>query len=72
MKPRYTHDCDRCKPLGTAAEYDLYFCLQTGDFPTVIARYGNDGWEYTSGIGSGLLPLRIAELKAKLAGYLPA
>ena len=67
---RYKHDCSRCKPLGTAAEYDLYFCSQTGNLPTVIARYGDEGHEYGSGLGMKSLPLRIAELKARLAGYI--
>lgn len=46
--PRYTHDCSQCKPLGTFGEYDLYFCDRSTT--TVIARYGNDGHEYTSGL----------------------
>ncbi len=46
---RYKHDCDKCKPLGEFGTYDLYFCEQDGD-PTVIARYGNDGHEYDSGL----------------------
>lgn len=71
MAPQFTHDCSRCKQLGTVGKYDLYFCAQTGDWPTVIARYGNAGPEYASGLGSRFLPLRIAELKARLAGYLP-
>lgn len=48
---RYKHDCETCKFLGHYNEYDLYYCSQTG-LPTVIARYGDDGPEYTSGMGS--------------------
>ena len=44
---RYTHDCDCCVYLGNHDHYDLYFC---GSEPTVIARYGNDGQEYISGL----------------------
>lgn len=46
--PRYTHDCDDCKPLGEFGEYDLYYCAK--GHPTVIARYGDDGSEYLSGM----------------------
>ena len=48
-KPRFTHDCDRCTFLGQDGKHDLYYCPQ-GSFPTVIARYGNDGPDYTSGM----------------------
>jgi hypothetical protein len=46
--PRYNHDCDKCTYLGQYEEYDLYFCSKF--LPTVIARYGNDGPLYTSGM----------------------
>lgn len=49
MKPRYEHNCDVCTFLGTHEEYDLYFCPQSG-MPTVIARYGNEGANYMSGL----------------------
>lgn len=49
MPPRYKHDCRKCKYLGPYEEYDLYHCyncaLAKG---TVIARHGNEGWEYAS------------------------
>lgn len=48
--PRYTHDCDDCKPLGEFGEYDLYFCYRQATGSTLLARYGNEGHEYTSGI----------------------
>ena len=46
-KPRYTHDCDSCEFLGQYDKYDLYVCP---DEPTIVARYGNDGCEYGSGL----------------------
>ncbi len=46
--PRYVHDCDHCTNLGHFEEYDLYFCLELGRYPALIARYGNDGPEYLS------------------------
>ena len=49
MTPQFTHDCERCTFLTTENEHDLYFCGQRG-YPTVIARYGNDGPEYKSGL----------------------
>ena len=57
--PEYAHDCRRCVFLGGFARpghdpayYDLYFCDQN-NYPTVIGRYGDDGAEYTSGLGFG-------------------
>lgn len=47
IQPRYTHDCNKCEFLGIHEEYDLYFCP---DEPTIIARYGNKGNEYGSGL----------------------
>ena len=50
----FTHDCKRCVFLGhylTASDrYDLYYCGNNDRLPTFVARYGNDGPEYTSGI----------------------
>lgn len=48
-EPRYTHDCDDCKFLGHFENYDLYACRQSWG-PTVIARYGDEGGEYISGL----------------------
>jgi hypothetical protein len=51
VMPRYNHDCDKCVFLGEYEEYDLYFCGQgTLLTSTVIARYSNNGEDYTSGI----------------------
>jgi hypothetical protein len=55
-KPIYPHYCDSCIYLGRSEddygkECDLYVCTQgMGSNPTVIARYGEDGPEYISGI----------------------
>lgn len=67
---RYKHDCDKCKPLGTYAEYDLYFCEQGGDLDTVIARHGDDGPQYLSGLGSNVFPLEMAMAMAIDLGYM--
>lgn len=52
MKPRYKHDCDFCTFLGPFNEFDLYFCEQKESLgiPTLIARYGDAGPAYTSGL----------------------
>ena len=50
MKPLYEHDCTNCIHLGVHDKADLYFCLQGGNMPTVIARYSNEGSDYTSGM----------------------
>jgi len=48
--PRYAHDCHICTFLGVHENYDLYYCPQGGERPTIIARFGDDGPEYTSGM----------------------
>lgn len=50
MKAKYKHDCDCCNFLGHYEEHDLYYCSQDGGIPTVIARWGNDGHDYSSGL----------------------
>ena len=80
MNPRYTHDCDRCIFLGQFKEYDLYFADHGGLAPgfvpiqaTVIARYGNDGPEYTSGLSAAMIhPALIEAKRLALAGGLLA
>jgi hypothetical protein len=53
--PLFTHDCDRCTFLGTETDpeggclADLYHCLDIIG-PTVIARWSNEGRDYTSGM----------------------
>ena len=72
----YTHDCDKCIYLGDYTDYqpsqrqitavfDLYYCPQGGGLPTVIARYGSEGPDYTSGLaGAGVVP-ELAEAKKR-------
>ena len=69
---RYEHDCDRCIALGEHEEADLYFCEQAGD-PTIIARYGSDGPDYTSGLifANSDKHLKVAKERAKQRGLLP-
>lgn len=83
-KPKFTHDCGNCIFLGTykggvfidSTEkdlYDLYFCQQSGH-PTVIARYGNEGSQYQSGMNfarpDGIQPLYQAKLRAIKLGLI--
>lgn len=50
-QPRFRHShCSGCTFLGRHGEHDLYFCPQGGQLPTVIARYGDGGPDYTSGM----------------------
>lgn len=70
LKMRYKHDCDKCKPLGSFSEFDLYFCNQGGELDTVIARYGNDKWQYFSGLGPAMFPLEIAKAMAVELGFM--
>ncbi len=63
--PKFQHDCDGCKFIGRheydGQECDFYICGGEGDtWRTIIARYGNEGPNYTSGglfICVGLTPL---------------
>lgn len=55
MKPTYIHDCRKCVFLGNYTHegtlYDLYVCSHKDmEIDTVIARCGNDGPDYASGI----------------------
>ncbi len=43
--PKFKHDCKHCKFLGSHDGYDLYFCDTT-----VVARFGNEDPQYTSGM----------------------
>lgn len=51
IAPYFYHDCDACHFLGNwddpddGTRYDLYVCKGT-----VIARYGDDGPSYMSGL----------------------
>lgn len=72
---RFAHDCSECVALGEYAEYDLYFCKQGGS-PTVIARFGNEDGDYSSGLyeagfESVWPELAVAKQRATAAGYLP-
>ena len=50
IAPVYKHDCDNCVFLQHFKGYDLYVCQRNGKIDTVIARFGNDGAEYGSGL----------------------
>lgn len=65
---RYVHDCENCTYLGEFGTFDLYHCDTGTAFPTVIARYGNEGENYKSGM-SGLDPeLIVAKFRARQRG----
>ena len=70
----YKHDCDRCTPLGSWSDgqriCDLYYCDKFKLMPTVIARHGSDGPEYTSGLGTQVPVLLEAERLARERGLL--
>lgn len=73
--PLFQHDCDDCISLGEhkigEVEADLYFCTQGGIMNTVIARYSDDGPDYSSGLEFMHNPfLREAEKRALEQGHL--
>ena len=51
--PVWEHDCNECIFLGLYLSHDLYYCKK-GPGPTLIARWGDEGSEYTSGIQFGV------------------
>jgi len=76
--PAFEHDCDKCVYFGTynnwskKEKFDMYFCNQ-GTNPlsaTVIARYGNEGHEYGSGLGFHEGVLKKTEDIARRLGLL--
>jgi hypothetical protein len=64
VKPKYTHDCDKCVFLGTYDDdgipKDLYYCATGGlGGPTIVSRFSSEGPDYISGIhfaDSGSVP----------------
>lgn len=74
----WTHDCERCVALGPyygslGSAFDLYWCPTGGlGKPTVVARYGSDGPEYTSGLElADIVPsLHEARHRARIAGLM--
>lgn len=73
-EPHYQHDCEACIFLGRELTYgnDLYYCAQDGSVATVIARHGNAGPEYRSGLAHAHddLPLALAVVRAFRLGLL--
>lgn len=70
-KPRWRHDCERCTFLGRFNQFDLYHCGQS-NFPTVIARFSDEGPDYLSGMvfANVSVPLREAKRLAEERGLL--
>lgn len=74
--PLFKHDCNRCVYLGrltSGATFDLYFCMQSGGMPTtVIARYGDEGPHYHSGLTlvDSMPTLAEAKRRAQARGLL--
>lgn len=67
-RPTYRHDCVACTFLGCFRGHDLYYCEQHG-LPTVIARYGDEGSAYTSGMALADVDPILAEAKARSAQH---
>ena len=69
--PRYDHDHEDCIFLGQWFMDDLYHCEQ-GGMPTLIARHGSSGGDYTSGIcfEKSMPALAVAGDRARRLGLL--
>lgn len=70
IRPVFKHDCHCCRHLGTVvadgAPVDLYVCDNT--FKSRIARFGNEGRDYTSmpkGSATSIPALRAADALAQ-------
>jgi hypothetical protein len=63
-KPIFLHDCEQCVSLGHHNQHDLYYCDQLS-VPTVLARYGNEGYEYLSGLPNAEFYPVLAEAKRR-------
>jgi len=81
--PTYIHDCQDCKFLGTVTIHnspvrctvaDLYYCNPSNQelSGTLIARYGDEGPNYSSGIGFAMSNpvLALAATRAIVLGYM--
>ena len=68
---RYKHDCNNCDYLGRYKECDLYYC---DNEITVIARFSDEGADYTSGMmfarADASKPLYEAKKRAIKTGLL--
>jgi hypothetical protein len=73
-QPQYQHDCKSCIFLGRHHRYDLYYHPGETVSETVIARFGNAGPDYMSGLCfatvNGSEPLYQAKLMAIKQGHL--
>jgi hypothetical protein len=48
-KPKFKHDCKTCNYLGHYFGHDIYVCGSMSAIgPSIIARYGNEDWQYAS------------------------
>jgi hypothetical protein len=90
--PKFLHDCKNCKFLGTvklnvgeiAHVYDMYYCLQGADTPTILVRWDSREYDYISSLSAAknsfitpkanILPgqtaLGIAYYLGKVHGYI--
>lgn len=71
--PMFSHECAECNFLGQGevdgTPFDFYFCT-VGERPTVIARCGDRGGEYSSGMNVPMPELERARELAFEQGYL--
>jgi hypothetical protein len=68
--PRHVHDHDECTFLGYMGTEDVYACMQGGDLPTLIVRWGSRPEEYRS--GTHLFAELTPELKDAARDWLKA
>ena len=68
--PRFEHDCDKCTFLGRMDDVDAYGCMQGGELPTVVLRWGDKPEEYRSAVE--MFEKLTPELKRKAREWLVA
>lgn len=71
-EPSYTHDCSQCVYIGSGtyrdALHDWYKCPTTGEGWTLVARYGNEAPQYTSGTFLSCVVVTPLEIRALALG----
>lgn len=69
-KPRYQHDCQNCRFMGSISKYDIWVCDHPTIGPSIIARYGNDGPQYASMCDHNRTT--ISKIKSEISGLTEA
>ena len=74
VEPRYIHNCEKCRFLGTYEEYDLYVHGE-GKNPVLLVKYSNADGGYSLDYAQSIQPgiHKEAKIRAHILalGYYP-